>query len=139
MDDTAQTWQMPQGGIDPYENPLVAAARELREETGMTSVKIVSSIDRWLEYEWTTKARCGWTGQLVKYRGQTQKWILLHFHGHDDEIDISCHGVPEFSEWRWMALEELPASVVDFKRGVYQAVAGHFGPIVRRLGAARAN
>ena len=126
-------WQMPQGGIDLYENPLVAAVRELREETGITSVSIVSTMDRWLEYEWATKVRCDMTGQWIRYRGQTQKWMLLHFTGQDEEIDISCHGVPEFSEWRWMKLEDLPHSVVDFKKGVYETVAGHFAPQIRRL------
>lgn len=133
MDDTQNTWQMPQGGIDQYENPLVAAVRELREETGMQSVRIVSSIDRWLHYEMATKVRCHATGNIVRYRGQTQKWLLMHFHGSDDEIDISCHGHPEFSEWRWMRLEELPHSVVEFKKGVYQAVAEHFTPLVQRM------
>jgi len=134
MDDRENTWQMPQGGIDPYENPLVAAVRELREETSITSVDIVSTMDRWLEYEFATKVKCDMTGQVIRYRGQTQKWMLLHFTGHDDEIDIaSHHGIPEFCEWRWMHLEELPHSVVDFKKNVYEAVAGHFAPHIRRL------
>jgi putative (di)nucleoside polyphosphate hydrolase len=30
-------WQMPQGGIDPDEDPRVAAFRELLEETGIRS------------------------------------------------------------------------------------------------------
>ncbi len=42
------------------------------------------------------------TGDLLRYRGQTQKWFLLHFHGGDEEIDLSCHGEPEFSDYRWM-------------------------------------
>ena len=33
-------WQMPQGGIDPDEDPRPAAVRELYEETGVTSVKV---------------------------------------------------------------------------------------------------
>jgi putative (di)nucleoside polyphosphate hydrolase len=133
MDDRENTWQMPQGGIDRYENPLVAAVRELKEETGITSVDIIGSLDQWLTYEMATKVKCDTTGQVIRYRGQTQKWMLLHFHGNDDEIDISCHGIPEFSEWRWMNLEDLPHSVVDFKKGVYKAVAGHFAPHIRRL------
>ena len=32
-------WQMPQGGIDPGEEPEPAARRELYEETGVTSVE----------------------------------------------------------------------------------------------------
>jgi len=133
IDDRNNTWQMPQGGIDHLENPLVAALRELHEETGMTSVRIISSIDSWLDYEFPTKVRAQLPGQWVRYRGQTQKWLLLEFLGNDSEIDLSCNGSPEFSEWRWMALEDLPKSVVDFKRDVYEAVAYHFCPRIHHL------
>ncbi len=34
LDSTLEAWQMPQGGIDPGEDPLEAAYRELWEETG---------------------------------------------------------------------------------------------------------
>lgn len=127
MDDRQNTWQMPQGGIDPLENPLVAALRELREETGMNNVRIVGAIDHWLAYEYPTKVKAD-DSSWIRYRGQTQKWLLLHFHGDDGEIDISCHGTPEFSEWKWVRLQELPDNVVEFKKGVYQEVARHFCP-----------
>lgn len=133
MDDTKQTWQMPQGGIDPMENPLVAAVRELREETGIhpDSVRVVASIDAWLDYEFPTKVKNG-NGHISLYRGQTQKWLLLEFLGSDDEIDLfSEHGAPEFSEWCWMPLEHLPKSVVDFKKGVYEEVCQQFAPRIR--------
>lgn len=39
-------WQLPQGGIDPGENALTAAIRELQEETSITSVRVVGQIDR---------------------------------------------------------------------------------------------
>jgi len=126
MDDSSNTWQMPQGGIDPLENPLVAAKRELHEETGMTDVRVVASIDAWLDYEYPTKVRG--QGRTLRYRGQTQKWLLLEFMGSDSDIDLSCHGHPEFSEWRWMKLDDLPESVVHFKRDVYRRVLDHFGP-----------
>lgn len=35
IDSTLEAWQMPQGGIDPGEDALEAALRELREETGV--------------------------------------------------------------------------------------------------------
>ena len=36
-------WQMPQGGIDPDEDPRPAAVRELYEETGVTSRQSISA------------------------------------------------------------------------------------------------
>ncbi len=36
----AQIWQMPQGGIEKYEPPRIAALRELREETGLGEVDL---------------------------------------------------------------------------------------------------
>ncbi len=33
-----------QGGIDPCENPFVAAARELLEETGIRSIEFVAQV-----------------------------------------------------------------------------------------------
>ncbi|HEY0441509.1 MAG TPA: RNA pyrophosphohydrolase, partial [Xanthobacteraceae bacterium] len=44
-------WQMPQGGIDPGENPRPAALRELYEETGVTSVEYLGETPDWLTYD----------------------------------------------------------------------------------------
>lgn len=133
MDDTKQTWQMPQGGIDPYENPRVAALRELHEETGIVSARIISSIDQWLDYEFPTKVKHELGGPWMRFRGQTQKWFLLEFHGHENEIDLSCHGFPEFSEYTWLPLEAIPHHVVDFKRHVYHEVSRHFVPRISAM------
>src|SRR5918992_3440877 len=43
-------WQMPQGGIDPDEDPRKAAFRELWEETGVVSAEYLAETD-WLTYE----------------------------------------------------------------------------------------
>jgi hypothetical protein len=45
--DIANTWQMPQGGIDAGEDPREAAFRELREETGVTSAEMVAEVSYW--------------------------------------------------------------------------------------------
>ena len=39
-------WQMPQGGIDPGEDPYQAALRELAEETNVTSVELLAEAPR---------------------------------------------------------------------------------------------
>jgi len=66
-----------QGGIDYLENPMVAAVRELQEETGITSARIVAAKDEWLQYDSPTCVRSHFTGRWVRYKGQTQKWCAL--------------------------------------------------------------
>jgi putative (di)nucleoside polyphosphate hydrolase len=44
-------WQMPQGGIDPDEDPRPAAERELYEETGVTSIAYLGEMPGWLTYD----------------------------------------------------------------------------------------
>ena len=43
-------WQMPQGGIDPDEDPREAVMRELWEETGIVNASYLGETD-WLTYE----------------------------------------------------------------------------------------
>jgi putative (di)nucleoside polyphosphate hydrolase len=130
--DATHDWQMPQGGIDPGEDPWPAALRELYEETNIRSVERLGEIPERLTYdiprELVGKA---WGG---KYRGQKQKWYALRFTGDDSEIDIEhpaggAHE-PEFVEWRWELARKLPDLVVPFKRPVYERVAREFAKLV---------
>ena len=119
-------WQMPQGGIDEGETPEEAALRELWEETGVTADKVTleAMTDDWILYD-LPEHLLGmiWKG---KYRGQKQKWALMRFHGSDADIDIATDH-PEFTEWKWMAPDELVENIVPFKRSVYEAVLAAFG------------
>ena len=51
-------WQMPQGGIDQGEKPIDAAYRELEEETGTKSAKILFEHKSWFEYELPNELIC---------------------------------------------------------------------------------
>lgn len=128
VDDT-YSWQMPQGGIDPGEEPGAAALRELHEETNVTSVSLLGEAPGWFPYDLPDAvAGQAWKG---RYRGQTQKWFAYRFEGDEAEIDIAspAGGVkPEFSAWRWERMERLPGLIIPFKRPVYERVVEIFRP-----------
>ena len=120
-------WQMPQGGIDEGEKPKDAALRELWEETGVTAdlVERIAKTEDWLTYDLPDELIGKvWGG---KYRGQRQKWFLLRYLGQDDQIRIATEH-PEFSAWCWIRADEMVASIVPFKREVYEKVVAAFRP-----------
>ena len=116
-DNPIDKWQMPQGGVNKNENFLNAMKRELYEETSIKSIKIIRELDGWYEYE-LPKNLLGiiWKG---KYRGQKQKWFIVKFIGEEKEINLKTK-FPEFIEWKWVKIDELPIIIVDFKKRVYE-------------------
>jgi putative (di)nucleoside polyphosphate hydrolase len=124
--DMTHAWQMPQGGVDPGEDPWPAALRELREETNIRSVEKLGEVAEWLSYDIPRElVGQAWKG---KYRGQTQKWYALRFTGDQREIDINAPAghKPEFVEWRWEPMRNVPDLIVPFKRPVYERVVKEF-------------
>ncbi len=119
IDNSVNFWQMPQGGVDDNENLLYAANRELKEETGVKSTKLIKEIDNWLIYE-LPKNLLGkiWKG---KYRGQKQKWFIMRFVGDEEEINIKTKNA-EFKEWKWIDANQLLNVVVRFKHDVYKSI-----------------
>ena len=115
-DNPVDKWQMPQGGLDKNEDFLSAMRRELFEETGIKSVKILKEIDGFFEYELPNNlVGIIWKG---KYRGQKQKWFITKFIGDEKEINLESKH-QEFIEWKWILPEELPDVIVDFKKDMY--------------------
>lgn len=121
-------WQMPQGGIDPGEDPLQAALRELYEETNIRSVELIAEAPDWYRYDLPAEVMS--RALKGRYRGQTQKWFAFRFTGEESEINVQAPGGgvhrPEFGDWRWERLENLPGLIVPFKRGVYEQVVRTF-------------
>ena len=115
-DNPVDRWQMPQGGIDIGESYLSAMRRELYEETSIKSIEIIKEIDGFFEYE-LPKNLVGiiWKG---KFRGQKQKWFITRFIGNENEINLQTKN-PEFIEWKWIIPDELPKTIVDFKKKMY--------------------
>ena len=125
--DSGHAWQMPQGGVDADEDPWAAARRELYEETRIRSVERLDEIKEWLTYD-IPRQLIGqaWRG---RYRGQKQKWYAERFTGDEREIDTihppGSHK-PEFLEWRWEPMANLPNLVVPFKRATYERIVKEF-------------
>ncbi len=119
-DNPINKWQMPQGGVDDGEDNLSAMKRELLEETSIRNIKLLKEIDGYFEYE-LPKNLVGiiWKG---KFRGQKQKWFITKFVGNENEINLNTKN-PEFIEWKWISIEELPDVIVDFKKSMYQKLS----------------
>ena len=119
IDNPKNFWQMPQGGVGKNENYLTAAYRELKEETSIISVEIIKEIDELITYELPNRLLgIVWKG---KFKGQTQKWFIMRFLGKNSEINIKTKN-PEFIEWKWIEIDKITDTVVDFKLHVYKKV-----------------
>lgn len=127
LDSTLEAWQMPQGGIDPGEDALTAALRELGEEAGIAPhhAELIAQAEEELQYDLPDDL----IGKLWKgkWRGQRQRWFLFAFTGEDGDIDIATEHA-EFRDWRWIDPDELPHVIVPFKRALYERILEMFGP-----------
>jgi putative (di)nucleoside polyphosphate hydrolase len=121
-------WQMPQGGIDPDEDIIAAARRELLEETGIREAEFLGNTDEWWRYDFPDYEASG--HRLEVFRGQQQRWVAFRFEGDERGIDVLSPpgGTPEFTSWDWFPLAELPRRVVSYKVDVYRRVAETFAP-----------
>ncbi len=123
LDNRAEAWQMPQGGIDEGEDVETACFREMREEIGTNKADILRLHPDWLNYDIPRPlANNLWSGA---YRGQTQKWVALRFTGEDTDINIQTED-PEFISWQWLSPDELIQRAVPFKRDVYTNIMAEF-------------
>ena len=120
--DTAGSWQLPQGGLERGEDPIDAAWRELKEETGLGAADVVARVEfpEWVAYEWPADVQRD-HGRDGKRRGQVHRWFLF------DALDAAITPAPdgsEFVSWRWVEPAWLIDNVVDMRRAAYQRVLG---------------
>jgi hypothetical protein len=82
-------------------------------------VRIIGRTRDWLRYEvpkhWIRRE---WRST---YKGQKQIWFLLRLVGRDSDVCLRANEHPEFDAWRWNSYWVPLGSVIEFKRGVYEA------------------
>ena len=116
-------WQLPQGGIDKGERAVDAAFRELREETGVRSARLIARTVDEVSYDIPAEI----TVFKGKYRGQRQFWFAFEI---SDLSEINVHTKhAEFQAHRFAPLSSIGDSIVSFKRDLYRTIGRVFSPL----------
>lgn len=111
-------WQLPQGGLEYRENPLTAAYRELKEETGIpkADVELIATHPAWTTYilppEFIAKAH---------FKGQRHKWYIFKYLP-EDLPDLSRAQDKEFTKLQWVTAAWLYDNTVNFRQPIYREI-----------------
>lgn len=122
-------WQFPQGGVEPKETILDAAKRELAEETSISSVRFVASLNTPLFYKFPKNILEKLKNRKPLYEGQKMHWLLFYFYGQEEEINLQTK-IPEFIDWQWTDIVSAPQKIVYFKKRVYKTVVRKFSSLI---------
>lgn len=114
-------WQFPQGGVDRGETLEEALWRELSEELGMPSPRVLCRLvaqAQPVRYRFPENLR---SRISRKYVGQEQSLFLLDFLGKTSDFQLDASEHPEFRAVRWVPLEEARELLWEVKRPVLDA------------------
>ncbi len=122
------SWQFPQGGVNPGESVMAAMYRELFEEVGLRpqDVAVLAATPDWIQYELPTHMV---RKQAPVCVGQKQKWFLLRLLAQESHINLHAGEKAEFDAWRWVPYWSPLTQVVYFKHQSYQHALDYFAKL----------
>ena len=111
-----KNWDFPKGVVESGEDPLAAARREVKEETGLTEIDYPFGE----EYKET----------LPYAANKIARYYLAETEQHQIELPVSTAlGRPEHHEFRWVTFDEaedlLPPRLTVVLEWARQILAGH--------------
>jgi putative (di)nucleoside polyphosphate hydrolase len=118
--DLVDVWQFPQGGIDEGEEVQEALFRELEEEIGTKSVTVIAEYPEWITYDFPPKI----AEKMKPFIGQKQRYFLVKLK-KNAKIDINTKH-PEFSDYKFVGVDEVLGLSASFKQEVYENVISYF-------------
>jgi bis(5'-nucleosidyl)-tetraphosphatase len=97
-------WDFPKGEVEPGEDPLATARREVAEETGLTH----------LEFRWGED----WHETPPYAQGKVARYYLAESPAGEVSLPVSPElGRPEHHEYRWASFAEAETLLNDRVRG----------------------
>lgn len=110
-------WQIPQGGSEGDETTEETLMREMMEELGTTSFRIVKKAQKSVSYDFPAGMKGKYTST---HRGQQHTWFLLEFDdGYGPNLDLAAD--KEFDECRWVvpSRQSILDKIISWKQNAY--------------------